>query len=52
MNGKQKLFLLILGTLMIAFAVRFGLNMLGDDIKFEDNNKEKEMVEIKKEEEN
>lgn len=30
MNGKQKLFLLILGVLMIAIAVRFGLDMLGD----------------------
>lgn len=29
MNGKQKLFLLILGVLMVVFAVRFGLEMLG-----------------------
>ena len=30
MNGQQKLFLLIVGVLMIVVATRFGLNMLGD----------------------
>ena len=33
MNGKQKLFLLVLGVVMIAVAVRFGLNMLGGSVE-------------------
>lgn len=61
MSGNQKLFLLILGVIMIAFAVHFGMNMLGDvtdntDIEVkerttqeqveETNNRQKEYVNV------
>ena len=56
MNGKQKLFLLILGTLMVVIAVRFGLNMLGDvvptDVEVAEKNTEEQIEEpVKKEKE-
>lgn len=48
MDGKQKLFLLVIGVVMIAVAVHFGMNMLGDvnpvDVSVSERSTEEEVA--------